>query len=804
MNVLNNLTIRNLKNNRKRSIGTIIGIILSVSLICAVCLMFFSFRLSLINNAIDYGGYYHIVLYDLEDKDVDILENNKDIETLTSITEYGYSLLEDDERIFINSMTNDDFDNLYDLKEGHFPKNNNEVVITEHMLDEYKLGDSITLDVYDLKTEELIANKEYKVVGISSDNYQFWDSLITTGEDGLVNVYIALDNPFDYKDSFVEILDANNYDEVYNYKAEKYEYYLNVDLLRWEVFSFSKETTITIVLVLTIVLMIIMFTSIYCIKNSFEISITEKIKLYGILSSIGATKKQIKNFVIKEGFFLGLIGIPCGLLIGIIASAILIYVVNAIMVTDAFEVITLCFDFNIIAILLALIVSIFTIYFSCLKSARIASKYSAIEGIRGNGSIKVKKNSLKVPAIVSKLFNMGGVLAYKNLKRSKQKYKTTVISLLVSIAVFISLTTFVDLSMKEIKVAYDYKDYDLVVSSSSKIEEADKVYSLLMKHDDVEEVTINYHPLIGLFINDESKIEKKSFNYYQVGGDNRLTMVVILLDDNSFRTYVKNSKLDYSEVKDRGILFDYSLYVIDGKEYRERIYNYKAGDVIDSKLTDETAFKVTIGGISDVEPKGFENMYPEGGIIILNSEYFNDIKVRRYEMLVKTSDSYGVQDYIKSSKYSVGVINYDEVQRSDRNIVIVVSIFLYGFIGVVSLIGLTNIFNTITSNIELRRREFATLKSIGMTKKEFSRMMNLETILYCSESLLYGSLLGTLASFAIFKSFNYNNNARFDLPLLSIGICAIVVLIIVFIIMRYSINNVNKRNIIDTIRNENI
>jgi len=136
--------------------------------------------------------------------------------------------------------------------------------------------------------------------------------------------------------------------------------------------------------------------------------------------------------------------------------------------------------------------------------------------------------------------------------------------------------------------------------------------------------------------------------------------------------------------------------------------------------------------------------------------------------------------------------------------IIVISIFLYGFITVITLIGVTNIFNTITSNMELRQKEFAMLKSIGMTKKEFNRMVNLETLFYSSKSLIYGIILSIFGSFAIFKAFKSDKASTFKIEIMPIIIAIIFVLLLVYIIMRYSINKINKQNTIETIRKENI
>ena len=135
--------------------------------------------------------------------------------------------------------------------------------------------------------------------------------------------------------------------------------------------------------------------------------------------------------------------------------------------------------------------------------------------------------------------------------------------------------------------------------------------------------------------------------------------------------------------------------------------------------------------------------------------------------------------------------------------ILVIKIFLYGFISVITLIGVTNIFNTITSNMELRQKEFAMLKSVGMTKKEFNRMINLETVFYGTKSLIYGITLGMIGTYFIYRAFK-NNITTFAFPGIAIAISVVAVFILIFVIMKYSVRKINKQNTIETIRKENI
>ena len=171
---------------------------------------------------------------------------------------------------------------------------------------------------------------------------------------------------------------------------------------------------------------------------------------------------------------------------------------------------------------------------------------------------------------------------------------------------------------------------------------------------------------------------------------------------------------------------------------------------------------------------------------------------------IQSSNPDGFVDELKSINITSGYFNISEQAKEEKSMVLIIKIFLYGFITVITLIGVTNIFNTITSNMELRQKEFAMLKSVGMTKREFNRMINLETIFYSTKALIYGIALGMIGTFALYKAFSVKFESGMYIPVKPILISAIAVFILVFIIMRYSISKINKQNTIETIRNENI
>lgn len=845
MNILSKLSIRNLKLNKKRTISTIIGIILSVALICAVASMGISFQATLVENAINETGYYHLKISDVTDENIESLKNNRDIKDVLTISEKGYGKLENSQNVDkpyfkLYSMDKKLFEFLkFNLIDGRFPTNNNEIIISEHIIENakvnYKIGDKIKVNIgervtldddklyymnpYNKEDEKLINTQEYEftIVGIierPNMNFEAYSdpgyTIISTNmEAEKQEAYITLKNPKEYKKSIPNIVGASSYDSIVglgenaDQKLKYDNYQVNDELLRWEAFAFSDSTVNMLYAVIGVVIFIIIFASVFCIRNSFAIATTEKMKMYSMLASVGATKKQIKKNVIFEGLLLGVVGIPLGIISGFFAVFVLLQIVNNLLGEQLLaHVDGIVFKISILPILLSVILGIITIYLSARSSAKRASKVSQIEGLRNSSDIKIKNKNLKVPKIISKIFKTGGILAYKNLKRNKKKYRTTVISISISIFIFITMNSFITNMFDLTNNYYEDYNYNLLISGDLKTEEIKKIVS----NDTVESYSILYNTDGTYKIKNLDKIiANDSYPVTEIDGEAYTSLQIVALDSSAFKEYAKRIKVNYEDVKNAGILCDeYQIYDETSEKQKEvRRYKYEKGDTIEGEYKNEK-LKIKVGAVSQTKPDGIEKTYYSDGFLVVDKGQFKNLNFRFDVMTIQSNNATSLQKEIDNINKNTNVYNIEETAKQEKSMALVIKIFLYGFIAVITLIGVTNIFNTITSNMELRQKEFAMLKSIGMTKKEFNRMINLETIFYGVKSWVYGTILGLLGTFAMYKAFSVKIEQGIYIPINAIIISAIFVFIFVFIIMRYSISKINKQNTIETIRNENI
>lgn len=827
MNILRKLTKKDLSLNKKRTIGTIIGIILSTALITCVGGMFYVFQNTMVQNAINADGYWHIQLSDISEKEVQEVSLNKDFNNMIVVKDLGYSItnIDDDDYVkgHIYSMDKDTFDYLgYKTLEGTFPQNEKEIIIskTYAKFTNINIGDTITLNIgdmvdgdgnkinYEYYDKAYITNsKEYtfKVVGLLNAH----PTMITTNIDSYKNdVYLTLKNPKNYKQDFEELLSSGKFNDTRK----------NNDLLRWEVFSFSDNTLSFLMKVVGIVIFIILITSVFSIRNSFAISTTEKIKMYGMLKSIGTTTKQVKKMVLFEGFYLGLIGIPFGCLLGLGVTYLLTIIVNAIASSGSLtnSESLLYYKFSLIPSLIALIVGIIMIYLSTLGSKRKASKISPIQNIRNAGSINNKKN-LKVPKIISKIFKVGGTLSYKNVKRSSKKYRVTVISLTISIFVFILVSCFLNYGIKTLNDEYISLNYNLSISVPTGNADVEKYKSLAKAHI---RYVVDYDKQGLFYSKDTSKIiEKRSIvndcsRYDKINSDNCIgesipmaNLDLIIYDADSFKDLAKILHLNYDNIKSKGILINTSKEQIGKKTKYITLSTYKKGDTIHfDNLFNDYKLDYEIAEITDYRPWGMETYF--GGYLpylIISEEFYpyKDSLIAEY-IYFETDNAEKLEDEIKKINNDAYIMNVDAEIKQMQSTILIFSIFIYGFIIVVTLIGITSVFNTITSNMELRRKDFAILKSIGMTRKEFNNMILLESIFYSSKSLFYGTILGLIGSYLVYKVFAGRIDFGYLFPTKAIIISILFIIIIVYTIMEYSIKKINKQNIIETIRNDNV
>lgn len=896
MNIMNKFTIRTLKMNKVRTLITIIGIILSVSMLTAVTTFISSMQQFSINHAISVDGSWHGVLYGMNKEELNTLLTDEEV-VEAGIGQYigyafGNTVNEYKPYIYIYGL-GEGFRDLLPVKllEGRFPDTGEEIILPKHLIYnggvEVQLGDEISLEIGDRYTEgevlyqqtpflkeettdgiessdsiileelKIRERKSYKVVG-------FYERPTFEGHSapGYTALTVADNDSNGIYDSYIRVKKPKN---IYTY-VEKYEgkgASFNSDYLRYLNASNNDSFNKTLYSLGAILIVIIMFGSISLIYNAFSISVSERMKQFGLLSSIGGTKRQIIKSVLFEAIVLSGIGIPLGILSGIGGIGVTLKLTEGLFLRILGTDVAIGLSVSWAAVVIAGIVGFITVLISAYIPARKAGAVSAIEAIRQNKNIFIKNRKIKTSPMVYKLFGLEGMIASKNFKRNKKKYKATVISLFMSVVLFISASSFCAYLAKGTGTAVGDVDYELFyhfntnnssgvsltetadiineVEGVTKLAYGQNVFrSLGVREEDMSKKYLDY-------INKEYGLESDEDGLFWLGG------TIYFVDDTTFYEYSKEigySSLE-SEETPAPILIDrikyyayeegkyYTYSIFDGKKpeinvvkekkveegykkagYRQeedstQIYQFvnENGDMKEYPVNElEYKAAITPAASSEKLPFGMSSYLPSILMILplsQLSEYVNPQEGENYNMYMKAANHKEVYKELYKALEERGLAPYTlhdamESTENSRAMITVIRIFSYGFITLISLIAAANVFNTITTNISLRRVEFAMLKSTGMTKKGFKKMMNYECLLYGIKSLFYGIPVSILLTYLIYKGIGFGVDMEFFLPWESIVIAVGSVFLVVFSTMIYAMNKISKENTIDTLKNENI
>ena len=775
MKVLTNLNLANLRQNRSRTIMTIVGVALSVALILSMIGLVTSLLWTERQEAIAEYGDIHIMYKDVPGSVVHVIEEDANFEL-----KYYANHIECDEERHMETCS----------YWSPYPRTEYEPITDANAL--------------------------------------------VRDEEHLYNVFLKYKNP-----AKSELINKKLRNALIDAGFDNVQIRTNANLARLD--GDRPETTDTLAFWLVFFAIGAMsIVAAFVIRNSFNISITERVRQFGMLASLGARPRQIRFMVYQEALMIGLVAIPLGIVIGVGATFGIVAVIN--MLLGEYVETTLLFHIPLESFLLISGVGLFIIALSAASPAIVASRVSPIAALRNVQDIKIKARKVRTSKLTQKMLGIGGVIAAKNLKRSRSKYRTTVISIVVSVAVFIGVSSFMMYGHKIINLFVRDAGANVIVYSSSR-----EIY---------QEIIDRFHP------------QKYAYYFaYAIKNETPNNVNVQVVSRDEFARYAQQNGVssDYAKI---GILQDYFVgHDFSGNPTFGRVTDYKVGDEVKfravksvydpnmiTEVNPEDAYQdidlddlskeeraaaenmevkggwreseselqtVTIDAVAEGAPMGVSNESSGAAVVYISEDHPVAQTISDYahglglfigdEGLGEAIGEYLDDETVQKSlmeKYQLddedfSYLNIEKEIKATRNLILVFELLIYGFIIVVSLIGVTNIFNTITTNIGLRAKEFAVLKSIGMTDAEFNHMIRLESAMYTTRALLIGLPIGLLMSYGVSRLFD---EAAIDIgwliPWRSIAICIVVVAVLIAVIMRYSVRKIKKQNIIETIRKE--
>jgi putative ABC transport system permease protein len=832
------ITNRYLKANKKRALLTIIGIVLSVALISTIGLFFKGMQQVELDNARDNYGSFHVMYKDTTDQVFEQVVNNP------KVAKYGYYKVDEEiklkDDIIASKLvtTNKALDLLpFKVKEGRMPKNEQEIAVERwalsHIAQSIAVGDKIN-----------IGDKDYTLVGILEDSSSIQDgnrARIITKNDNLSKEDSIL---------LVQVKSGTNLRKAVNELTkigDDKKVSENSPVLRMEGAGAKGDGMGGLWSAVVIIVSIVVVCTVAVIYNSFQIGVVERMKEFGLLRAVGTTPKQIRFIVLKEATILAFIAVPIGLIFGLIAITILSFVFKLIG-NDSVVATKLVISPSILMV--SFIVGIISVYLSALLPAIFAGRISPLLAISSRNSItkgKIKKTENR---IIKKLFGFEGAMAAKNIKRNRKRYRITVFSIVISIVLFISFSSFMDMTLtvtsepnesRDIHFTIYNNDYDenkTNTSLNSMIEDVKKL-------NPVKDVYKNYRYYQFKAVIDSSKELKEVKNigniYESINYNGKKQTSVISsvqpFDDKSLeasKKYLVEGNIDKDKLeKENGVILikkDRIDNEATKKKYLGPIANIRVGDQIPIQYDETTnvsseseaevkqkefgegkVINVKVMAIVSSDP--FDNSGNPSGLKLITTEaltkkFVEKDKLDPTSLLIKIKDIKADKtaeeqiENLTKSNTSLHVYNQIDDNRRDKASTLMIQILIYGFITVISLISSVNIINTITTNIILRKREFAALKSIGLTQKGLKKMIVLEGILYAVAGTIYGSIIGCGLSYLLYKAIGGVREFAWKMPIGAMVISFVAALIIGYLSVLSPLSRIKKTNLIEAIREE--
>lgn len=777
--VINRLSRKSIVANKTRNIIAIIAIalttILFTSLFTAGIGMMESIRMQTLRQS---GGDGHIVLKYLSEDQYQKLKTHK------LVKEASYS------KIIAYAVTNPELlkrrMEMYYMDEiamrlgfctlttGKAPVLVNEIAMDTQSLDllgvPHTVGSKVTLsyiqDGKELTTDFVLSGFWESDTtlpvgfGLVSEAYtkEHADELEYTFDkdskyEGAINSYVMCNNSFNLWNKMERIVTESGYtltDDDNSTPARPTDIACNTN---WSYVGSGEQIDASAIVAVLAGIILITFTGYLIIFNVFQISVLNDIRFYGLLKTIGTTGKQLKRIVTRQALFLSIIGIPIGLVSGFFIGKAVLPLVMSQTSYGAESVVSI----NPLIFIGSTVFSLITIFLSTRKPCRIAAQVSPIEAVRYNGGSTMGKKS-KRSRDGGKVYRM----AMSNLSRSKKSTIITVLSLSLSIVLLNTVYT-VSIGFDLDKYIDRFVDADFLAGHANyfnmnHVTSADDATSesLISAIESQESFKAG-----GRFYYDVNVAQSSIERPLKQGQENAALdgkPMLMLLGMDAFplsRIELHEGALDLDKLATGKYIIE-GLYTDDygNADKYAKASPYEIGDKVtlnvDGKSREfEILAKMKVAGYTD-SPRyslGDNVMYLPSDVF---KELVDDPVIMSYAYNVKPGGEQQMEDFIKhytenveSSMGYESKLKYINEFQSMQSMVKTIGGVVSAIMG---LIGLLNFVNSILTSFNTRKRELATLQSIGMTKKQLVQMLCLEGVYYSAMTVVASVILGILFS----------------------------------------------------------
>ncbi len=876
MKIINRLTLRCLQLNKRRTLVTVIGVILSVTMLGAVSIGLTSFTDLMRRHTITSTGEWHVRYEGVNKKQIDAIRQDFNTRELLLSEDIGFSPLKGSQNeykpyLFLSGLSQSALEKLpIHLLEGRLPQNENEVVISSHIKTnggvDYQVGDVLDLHLgkrvwtdeevefgkngldnttlFQIDEEtgnikerlESIREKQVTVVGIcertgledySAPGYRIFSLLDEETLSGYSSASAWVISRYVSNGLYQSAEELGN-------ELGVHEMDFNDTLLEYYGVTDNPYLRTMLLSVVTAVLTIIVIGSVSLIYNAFSISVSERSRWLGMVASVGATRSQKRSSVLFEGILIGAVSIPFGLLFAFIGMEITFWCISPMFgnVFGIEEPLQAAVSWE--TVLLTVGMTALTIWLSTRAPARRASRISPIDAIRQTKDVRIKPRQVRTAKLIRKLFGFEGDIALKNLKRNKKRYRTTIFSIALSVILFISVSSLMSYAQTSITLRMGDYDCDLQLNGNCLLSDEENQNELLSFYDrvtsmnGVQESAVTFSTSIDLLVPAELMTDAAvNAGIANKDGQGRYLVSLYAMEDAELERAARDAGVSPEVLRDTAALPVLVVNAADGwtaenKRYTGKALNLRGGDRLkvsryDEQGNESIVCELTAAGELSECPFGTSRI--SGAInsftVITSVDVLEALAAKAApdsavscDMMIRSSDPNALakelETMIENEERPVYLRNAYADYQEEQQTKTIYGVFLYGFVCLISLICTANIFNTVSTSVALRRREFAMLRSVGMTNKQFHKMLRFESLFYGLKGIFYGLPGAVLVSWVLYQAFSSGFEFPFTLPWMEILIAVVAVFAVVAATMLYAGRRLKQDDIIDTLRQENI
>ena len=768
------------------------------------------------------------------------------------------------------------------LIDGRFPENENEIMLQK--------SSKTSKYIFNVGTTLTMNGKEYKVVGYVNNVFDSNESKldigilkIATAEEKkealnkIQSIYIkdigkrvkataegiSQTLKEDPKNKDISMAVNKNLLRLQNANLQGYE-------------SSTDNVLSTLEMMRNVLIGIVAISGIIIMYNSFNLSLVERRKQYGILKSLGIKNSSLYIIILFEALVLSVVGIVIGYLCGMLGDYLVIGYINNTLVNVIKSMgvekdlqIFLIYTTNIHAFYIVAISTTITVLLAAMIPAIKSTRISPIENIRGKDDYVVNTKKVKTSNISKKILGVEFDLARKNMKRAKKRFRVATLSLSIAfILLFVigTLGTQINnqIGLLEVQTNAIFKNGNIVemdhINITDKKDPKDKKYTEQNFQDMVKFATEEYtkelekkdslkvnRVILADTMRTLKQIDTKN-DLIKTLSDSYLNNTFKRTDDKARqeakekiaiqvvnnKNYNKQDKYNLNNIKDNEMylsnvsiveengtlvekpIFDESKIIgkeieINGKKIKivkapvnsELLLTASSGTTFLTGYVNEKTLSEVMRNDKDLF--GFRIFYQSD---LKGDKKIEDITKKQYQLNFEKK-----YDFAKLQMFTEGVLTPAGVIGMIKGMITIFQLLLYGFLILVILMSVVNIFTTITINILLRSRELAILKSVGMSDKQFDKMLRGENYIACLRSIIFGIVVSLillfLTKFVIDKG-KVNIDFKFIMDMLgsinyiALIISIIIVYVITFISTLFAKKSIRSQDIVEIIRRDNI